>query len=105
MSIREFQARSASTRELVLPFEVTLAALETLEASGARLLGWEGWLRQSNGSLGHSAEHQGTISLGGRDATQAFPLVRQTMRESHLQHLRSPEIPGSELLFCITYEA
>jgi hypothetical protein len=104
MNLRDLQAQSASPRELVLAFETALIAVETLEASGARLLGWEGWLRRADGSLGHSAMHPGTVSLGGRNADQSYSVVRHTIREAQRQHLEAPELAGSQLLFCISYD-
>ena len=96
---------SASKDELVVPFALSLEALDALEKGRGRLLGWEGWLRRSDGSLGHSAKHQGTVDLGGLLPDAAFALCRKTIAEAHREHGRAPEVLGSELLFCITYDA
>jgi hypothetical protein len=96
---------SASEHELVLPFAASLEALNAIAANGGRILGWEGWLRRSDGSLGHSAIHQGTLDLTGTAPDEALELCRETMAEANREHSRAPEIGGSELLFCITYDA
>lgn len=60
MKIPELQRFSASATELVLPLIQALEAVEFFERSGSTVLGWEGWLRYSDGRLGHSSKHQGT---------------------------------------------
>jgi len=96
---------SASERELVLPFAASLEALNAIAAGGGRILGWDGWLRRSDGSLGHSAAHQGTANLTGIVQDEVLELCRKTMAAANREHSHSPEIRGSELLFCITYDA
>ena len=88
-----------------MPLSESLEALDVLEKSEGRLLGWEGWLRRADGSLGHSSTHQGTVDLAGMPRESAFALCRTTIVEANREHARAPEIDGAELLFCITYDA
>jgi hypothetical protein len=96
---------SASKDEFVVPFAESLEAMDALEKGGGRLLGWEGWLRRADGSLGHSSNHQGTVDLARMSRESAFALCRKTIIEAHSEHARVPEVDGGELLFCITYDA
>ena len=56
----QLRAKSASDREIVLPFADALRAIDLLQQKGARGVAWEGWIRDSV-RLGHSARHQGTV--------------------------------------------
>jgi hypothetical protein len=105
MTLSELQAKSASINELVLPLPEAIAALGILEQSGDPLLGWEGWLRRPDGRLGHSARHQGTVDLSHLSPSEAYAFAKSTMQQSQAEHDSNPEVPGSELLFCITSEA
>jgi hypothetical protein len=96
---------SASSTELVLPFIEALEALDLLQRSGAAVLGWEGWLRYPDGRKGHSQAHQGTADIAGEKRLAPYLLCRETMQKAHSKHSASPEQPGAELLFCITYAA
>jgi hypothetical protein len=98
-------AASASKDELVVPFRQSLEALDAIERGGGVVLGWEGWLRREDGSLGHSAHHQGTVDLSGMTRQSAFAFCRKTIAAANDEHAREPEVSGSELLFCITYDA
>ena len=104
MDLSPYFAASASTRELVLPLPQALSVVSLLQTSGAELLGWEGWLRYSSGALGHSTNHQGTAALAGT-ANDVAALIKSTMQQSDDEHNLNPEVPGSELLFCITFRA
>ena len=102
MSISRLQTESASDRELVLPLAAALDALGLFEQSGIVVLGWEGWLRYPDGRLGHSAKHQGTASEQSTTRSEQFAWLYRTMQLSQAEHDASPEVPDSELLFCIT---
>lgn len=104
MTLSELQKKSASSRELVLPLPEATEALALLEQAGATLLGWEGWLRRPDGSLGHSARHQGTVDVTHLSRPEAYALAMSTMQQSQSTHDSDPEVPSSELLFCITSE-
>gem|GEM_PF-4720331 len=47
-------------RKMYWPYAY-ITALQMLEAAGAPLLGWEGWLRYPDGTLGHADKYQGTV--------------------------------------------
>jgi hypothetical protein len=96
---------SASKDELVVPFAQAVEAVDAIERGGGVILGWEGWLRRADGSLGHSANHQGTADLSGTPRESAFALCRSTIADANRKHAGAPEISGSELLFCIAYDA
>ena len=105
MMLSDLQAKSASVNELVLPLAEANMALEILLRSGTTLLGWEGWIRYPDGRLGHSAHHQGTKDLSDMPLLEAYRFARDSMQQSHSEHECNPEVPDSELLFCITSEA
>ncbi len=88
-----------------MPFAESLEALDAIESGGGRMLGWEGWLRRADGSLGHSANHQGTVDLATAARSAAFALCRESIVEANREYCRAPEVDGAELLFCITYDA
>jgi hypothetical protein len=96
---------SASADELVLPFAESLEALDVIERNGGRIHGWEGWVRRADGSLGHSAKHQGTADLAEVSRDTAFVLCRKTIIEANREYTNAPEGVGSELLICITHDA
>ena len=105
MNISRLQAKSVSDRELVLPLAAALEALRLFEQHGTVVLGWEGWLRYPDGRLGHSAKHQGTASEQFAAHSQHYVWLSRTMQLSQAEHDASPEVPDSELFFCITAEA
>ena len=102
--LETIQERSASPRELVLAIVDAITALDLLERQGSHVLGWEGWLRYSDGHLGHSERYQGTTDLSALQSVAAFELCRRTMREAQEEFERSPERNARELLFCITHD-
>lgn len=102
MNLSDLQAKSASSLELVLPLPEALEALQRMEQDSAALLGWEGWLRYPDGQLGHSARHQGTADAPHLSSAEMYAWVRSTMQQSQVEHDFNPEVPDSELLFCIT---
>jgi hypothetical protein len=105
MIIPELQRFSASVTELVLPLVQALEALEFFERAGVAVLGWEGWLRYSDGSLGHSSMHQGTALRHPAATPQEYARLRESMETAQTEHLASPEVPGTQLLFCVTPDA
>ena len=102
---QRFQALSAPAFEIVLPHIEALEALDLLERNGVKILGWEGWLRHSDGSIGHSARAQGTADLSGVQPADAYRLCRETLAAAHRAQQDDPERPDSDLLFCITHDA
>jgi hypothetical protein len=103
-TLQQLQEHSASATELVLSHDDALRALDLLERAGARVVGWGGWLRRADGRLGHSASFQGTADLSHVPSQHSFSLCRKTISEAYDAHKRRPELPGSDLLFCITHD-
>ena len=98
----DFARRSLSDREIVLTYVDALAAIEHLSHAGRRILAWEGWLRWTDGRVGHSEKHQGTVCLSGMTASQAAAFCRETIALAQAEWDRAPASPGATLYFCIT---
>lgn len=94
---------SISERELVFSYAHAIEVLGLLESQAVPLLGWEGWLRFPDGRLGHSSKHQGTDTLG-LDSVDAYRWAKDTICASQQEHECLPEVPDTELLFCITLD-
>src|SRR5688572_14334894 len=100
---------SLSDRELVLRLPEALAALKALAAGNLPVLGWEGWIRYPDGRVGHSRQHQGSVSLD-RDPGETMPdyvqrsvgFARTTIIAAQDAWDQEPEVPGGQLYFCIT---
>jgi hypothetical protein len=97
-----FRRASISDREIVVPYELALEAVDILESQGILILGWEGWLVHPDGKRGHSGHHQGAVSLHDLSVAGAASLVRRTINASHQQWQQAPEAPGAQLFYCIT---
>ncbi|SDI96286.1 hypothetical protein [Pseudomonas abietaniphila] len=102
MSITDFQRLSASQSELVLSYQHAIKALDFLQAKGASLLAWEGWLRYPNGTLGHSCDYQGCGDLSKLEVSEGYRFAKQTIRVAHEEY--EAQGKNAELLFCITSE-
>jgi len=102
MSLENLQQYSASTRELVLPLRQALEAIERMEQLKIPVFGWEGWIRRTDGRIGHSALHQGTAAECAIATSSEYAWLKQNIQESYDLHHSNPEMPSSELLFCIT---
>lgn len=102
ISLRE---RSISKREIVLPLEAALQALETLERQGVQILGWEGWVKCADGRVGHGSAPQGTVSLSHMSASEAAAFCRSTMRSDAAQWAIDNPATTDQLHFCITVKA
>jgi hypothetical protein len=105
----ELMTKSLSDKDIVLPYEAALCAIDLLAASGWALLGWEGWLKYPDGRVGHSARHQGTVSLEkqageswGAYVQRSSEFCKRTVMENQEEWNRSPEAADSELYFCLT---
>ena len=100
---KELLSHSISENEIVLPYPDVIASIHRLPEFGLRLLGWEGWLRYSDGRHGHSARHQGTVDLSEIPAQEAAELCILAIEQAHAEATREPE--EGELYFCITVNA
>jgi hypothetical protein len=65
---RELALQSASPNEVVLPYLQAIEALEVYARARRRVLGWEGWIRRPDGSVGHGDAVLGTRDLSTLDA-------------------------------------
>ena len=90
-----------SENELVVSYAYVIDALGLLEAQAIPILGWEGRLRRSDGTIGHSSNHQGA-GTQGLALAEAYRWVRHTIHASQKEYDRQPEKPDAELLFCVT---
>jgi len=102
---RELALQSASPTEVVLPYLLAIDALEVYARARRRVLGWEGWIRNPDGSVGHGDSVRGSRDLSTLDAQQAMTTCRRTIDDAHSAWNSSATDPGTELLFCITIAA
>jgi hypothetical protein len=89
-------AASISPRELVLPEEDALTAIEQFAKAGIPGIAWEGWLRHPDGRNGHSTRYQGTN--GFFDPAECA----DTIRAASSDYADAPEVPGATLYFCLS---
>jgi hypothetical protein len=99
---QDIASKSISDREVVLPMEEALAAINLFESRDLLILGWEGWVKDKDGRVGHGSAPQGTVSLEALSVADAARLCRETIPEEASRW--SVENLGSkdELHFCIT---
>jgi hypothetical protein len=102
---KRLREASISSCEIVLPMAEALEAIDLLESQGLQILGWEGWVRDSQGRVGHGSAPQGTGSLQDLSAQEAAQLCRATIPAGAAQWVQ--DNPGSTdaLHFCITVRA
>lgn len=105
------QKISVSQKEVVLPFEAAIQALEYFEKAQWALLGWEGLIRHA-GNLGSALNYQGTVSLNRDEGeswsayvTRTADICRQSMRTDQKRFEQDLEQKESELYFCLTATA
>ena len=101
-SLEDIKNRSASPGELVVSYIDAMELLHIFEKDNTRVLGWEGWIRHPDGSVGHSEKHQGSIDLSNLPNSSAIALAKSTIMQAHSEWGEKPEVPDAELLFCIT---
>jgi hypothetical protein len=92
---KELLSRSISDNEIVLPYPDVVATIHSLPEFGLRVLGWEGWLRYPDGRVGHSARHQGTVSLSDMPAADAAEFVFAPLS----RHTRTRRVSQSQESF------
>ncbi len=93
--------RSIGDREIVLPMNEALEAIDTLEKRGVQILSWEGWIKSPDGSIGHGCAPQGTVSLDGLSVGEAAQLCRKTIFEDGERWIRDSSDCSEELYFRI----
>jgi hypothetical protein len=97
--------QSISTREIVLPLEAALEALEILEHQDVQIVGWEGWVKCADGRVGHGSAPHGTLNLSHMSVSDAAEFCRSTMRRDAIQWASDNPGTTDELHFCITVRA
>ncbi|WGL16529.1 hypothetical protein PVT68_17425 [Microbulbifer bruguierae] len=101
-SFEDIKERSESDDELVVGYADAMELLYLFEQSDTQVIGWEGWLKYENGTLGHSQKYQGTVDLSAMPKTSAIALVKSTIMQANTEWLENPEVHNANLLFCIT---
>ena len=105
---KDMVEKSLSDREIVLPYEDALKALDLYIKAGWAFLGWEGWGKHVDGKVGH-CDYQGTVSIERKDkescndyAKRSYDLVKKTIQDDYKDWQNSPYAKEYELYFCIT---
>ncbi|MGV6852049.1 MAG: hypothetical protein ACWA5R_07710 [bacterium] len=101
-SFEDIKSRSESTDEIVVNYTDAMELLYIYEKNNTKVLGWEGWVKHSNGSVRHSDKYQGTTNLSRMPNSSAIALTKSTIMQSHTELEEKPEVDNAELLFCIT---
>ncbi len=107
----EMQQRSLSDREVVLPYDDALRAIEIFLNAEWALLGWEGWIQSSQG-IGHHVNYQGTVSIEQRHGEtwseyvrRAAAFCRATIRQDQQRWETAPDSADKQLVYCLTVTA
>lgn len=96
--------KSISQSEIVLPVAEALEAISFFEVQGTRILGWEGWIKDSQGHIGHRDAPQGTVSLNHLSFYEAAQLCRSSILDEATQWAHDNPNTSDVLYFCITAE-
>ena len=60
---KTLREQSLSDREVVLPYQEALQALDLFTVARRPLLGWEGWVKYPDGKHGHAPSGMGTTNI------------------------------------------
>lgn len=101
-NLEDIKGRSESPDEIVVNYIDAMELLYIFERNNTKVLGWEGWVKHSDGSVGHSQKYQGTTDLSHMPNTSAIALVKSTIMQANTEWEERPEVTDAELLFCIT---
>lgn len=101
-SFEDIKARSESADELVVNYTDAMELLYLFKQNSTKVLGWEGWVKHSDGSLGHSQRYQGSTNLSSMPNESAIALIGSSIMQAHTEWEEQPEVKGARLLFCIT---
>jgi hypothetical protein len=104
----DLKAKSISSDEVVLDFNATIRAISFFREKQIALLGSEAWIQTQDGSLGHSEEFQGTVSLERRseETWQDYvkwttDLCEKTIREDYQKWNQKNETK-LKIFFCLS---
>ncbi len=53
-SLKDIESRSSSSEEMIVEYIDAMELLHIYAQNNIKVIGWEGWIKYSNGSLGHS---------------------------------------------------
>ncbi|MDX8404396.1 MAG: hypothetical protein R8K54_08325 [Mariprofundaceae bacterium] len=98
----ELAVCSISSREIVLPLQGAIEAVNFLESNGIEIGGWEGWVKTCDGRVGHTNTVRGTESLETLTLQEAAEFCRETMLQDAEDWKTENPTPTDELHFCIT---
>jgi len=98
----ELAAKSISFTEIVLPVEEALLAISHLESAGHRIAGWEGWIRNSAGRVGHGSAPLGTIDLSDLPVSEAARICTESINTDAAAWSRKFPNTSDELFICVT---
>lgn len=114
------RVRSISDREIVLPLDAALSAIDYLTEQNIAILGWEGWILTPDGRMGHAywphRRADGSVTRGIWHDSYPPPVyndrtgyVREVavLARAHLVHAQrlwdeDSGWPGAILHFCLT---
>ena len=89
----DYLKKSISDTEIVLPPDLSIKAIKALSNKSFKVLGWEGWLRNSKTSeISDDLNIQGTVSLNNLSIKEA------------LEWQKNNPHPGLELFICLTVD-
>ncbi|MBQ4811414.1 hypothetical protein J8M20_08700 [Pseudoalteromonas luteoviolacea] len=101
-SFVEIISRSESSDEIVVAYTDAIELLYLYENDSTQICGWEGWIKYSDGSLGHSKKYQGTEDLSHMPKPSAIALAKSTIMQSHNEWQEKPEVENASLYYSIT---
>src|SRR2546421_12940615 len=80
---KALREQSLSDREIVLPYQEALQALDLLTAARWALLGWEGWVKYADGRHGHAPGGMGTTTIEQKTGEAWEAYVHRSARFCH----------------------
>ncbi len=98
----ELAAKSISLSEIVLPVEEALLAISHLESAGHLIAGWEGWIRDSAGRVGHGNAPLGTKDLSYLPVSKAAKICSESIVTESATWSRKFPNTSDELFICVT---
>ena len=98
----ELAAKSISSSEIVLPVEEALIAISFLGSAGHLIAGWEGWIRDSAGRVGHGNAPQGTANLSELPVNEAAKFCSESIITDSAAWSRKFPNTSDELFICVT---
>jgi hypothetical protein len=105
---KDMKARSLSDSEIVLSYKDALKALDIFDHADLAFLGWEGWAKYHDGTVGH-CDYQGTESIDRKPdepwksyAKRGYDFVKKTITDDYKDWEKSEHAKKYELYFCIS---